>query len=435
MIMRRQDFAVQRLGDAVIGSPLKNVDFLNGASVVYENDPKKIIEEYEANGNILAFDKAGPRNKIFHDPKWSKAAILTAGGLCPGLNDVIKGLTITLKVDYKIPVVYGIPYGYEGLIPKFGHTPKLLDEDNVDNIHEAGGTVLGSSRGLQDEDEMVETLRRMNINLLFCIGGDGTLRCAHDIHKAIKKKNLNISVVGIPKTIDNDISFIDRTFGFETAVYATNTIITAAHNEARGANNGVGLIHIMGRDSGFIAAYATLANTYVNYCLVPEEKFTLHEEGSRSLLKSLKRRLASRKHAVIIVAEGAGLVFFEDPKKLKDKSGNVLKKNIGTFLKEEIVKWGKEEDIALSVKYFDPTYYIRSVPAHGTDAVYCQMLAQNAVHAAMNGCTDIVIGHWNNSFTHVPIPLATGRRKKIDINGELWNSIKAITWSKNDALK
>ena len=432
--MKKEDFTIQVLGEATIESPLKNVSFVNGATIVYENDPKKILEDYEANGTILAFEKAGPRNKIFHDPKWSKAAILTAGGLCPGLNDVIKGLTITLKVDYKIPVVYGIPYGYEGLIPKYGHTPKLLDEDNVDNIHEAGGTVLGSSRGWQPEEEMVETLRRMNINMLFCIGGDGTLRCAHDIHKAIKKKNLNISVVGIPKTIDNDISFIDRTFGFETAVYATNTIITAAHNEARGANNGIGLIHIMGRDSGFIAAYATLANTYINYCLVPEEKFTLEEDGPRSLFASLKRRLKSRKHAVIIVAEGAGQDFFEDSKNSKDKSGNILKKNIGAFLKDKIIKWGKKEDVALNVKYFDPTYYIRSVPAHGTDAVYCQMLAQNAVHAAMNGCTDIVIGHWNNSFTYVPIPLATGRRKKIDINGELWNSIKAITWSKNDAL-
>ena len=432
--MKKEDFIVQVLGEATIESPLKNVDFVKDAAVVYENNPKKILDDYEANGSILSFEKAGPRDKIFHDPKWSKAAILTAGGLCPGLNDVIKGLTITLKVDYKVPVVYGIPYGYEGLIPKYGHTPKLLDEDNVDNIHEAGGTVLGSSRGWQSEDEMVETLRRMNINMLFCIGGDGTLRCAHDIHKAIKKKNLNISVVGIPKTIDNDISFIDRTFGFESAVYATNSIITAAHNEARGANNGIGLIHIMGRDSGFIAAYATLANTYVNYCLVPEEKFTLEEDGSRSLLSSLKRRLKSRKHAVIIVAEGAGQEFFENSNNKKDKSGNILKKNIGAFLKEKITEWGKKEEIPLTVKYFDPTYYIRSVPAHGTDAVYCQMLAQNAVHAAMNGCTDIVIGHWNNSFTYVPIPLATGRRKKIDINGELWNSIKAITWRKNNAL-
>ena len=377
------DLTVKRLGEATIDSPLSGVKFIPENSSV-----------------------------IYHDPAWTHAAILTAGGLCPGLNDVIKGLTRTLMVRYNVPIVFGIRYGYQGLIPSFGYEPMLLTPDSVDGIHEIGGTVLGSSRGRQDEVTMVETLKRMNIKILFCIGGDGTLRCAHDIAMEVERRGLNISVVCIPKTIDNDINFIDKTFGFETAVYATNSVISSAHNEAKGTPHGVGLIHVMGRDSGFIAAYATLANTHVNYCLVPEDAFSLYE-GEHALLPSLERRLRERKHAVIIVSEGAGQHLFEEESSRRDKSGNVLHHNIGEFLHEKIVAWGKEINLDLSVKYFDP---------------FCEMLAQHAVHAAMAGRTDVVIGHWNDRFTHVPIPVATSSRKKIDINSSLWDSVKSVTW-------
>ena len=267
----------------------------------------------------------------------------------------------------------------------------------------------------------------MNIKILFCIGGDGTLRCAHDIVTEIERRGLNISVVCIPKTIDNDINYIDKTFGFETAVYATNSVISAAHNEAKGTPHGVGLIHVMGRDSGFIAAYATLANTHVNYCLIPEDPFSLYE-GEHALLPSLEKRLRERKHAVIIVSEGAGQHLFEGESERRDKSGNVLHHNIGEFLRDKIVEWGKDINLDLSVKYFDPSYLIRSLPAHGTDAVFCEMLAQHAVHAAMGGLTDVVIGHWNDTFTHVPIPVATSSRKKIDIESGMWDSVKSVTW-------
>ena len=426
--MEAVDLSIKQLGMATIPSPLTDVNFEpESSTVVYQKDTARIIEEFQQNGKLMAFQKAGPRQNIYHDPAWSHAAILTAGGLCPGLNDVIKGLTRSLMVRYHVPIVYGIRYGYQGLIPAFGHEPILLTPDLVDAIHEDGGTILGSSRGRQDEKIMVETLKRMNINILFCVGGDGTLRCAHDIVKEIERRNLNISVVCIPKTIDNDINFIDKTFGFETAVYATNPVITAAHNEAKGAPNGIGLIHVMGRDSGYIAAYASLANTHVNYCLVPEDKFSL-TEGNMALLPSLEKRLRLRKHAVIIVSEGAGQHLFDTASQQKDKSGNILHNNIGLFLKDKINEWSKEIGIEVNIKYFDPSYMIRSLPANGTDAVFCQMLAQNAVHAAMWGCTDIIIGHWNDSFTHVPIPVATSSRKKIDLLSQLWISVKSVTW-------
>ena len=259
------------------------------------------------------------------------------------------------------------------------------------------------------------------------IGGDGTLRCAHDIALEVERRGLNISVIGIPKTIDNDINYIDKTFGFETAVYATGPVISAAHNEAKGAPNGIGLIHVMGRDSGFIAAYATLANTHVNYCLIPEDPFSLYD-GEHALLPSLERRLKLRKHAVIIVSEGAGQHLFKEDSEKRDKSGNKLHHNIGEFLRDTITSWGKESNIDLTVKYFDPSYLIRSLPSNGTDSVFCEMLAQHAVHCAMAGCTDVVIGHWNDRFTYVPIPVATSSRKKVDIESGLWDSEKSATW-------
>lgn len=431
MSIEKFEFAVSRLGEPKIPSPLPNGRFEEeDAAVIYCQEPKEIEFYLEKRGKILQMEKAGPREKIFHDPHWSKAAILTAGGLCPGLNSVIKGLVNTLKSRYKVPVVYGIRYGYEGLIPSFGHEPIMLTDELVDDIHEKGGTILGSSRGRQDETVMVETLARMNINMLFCIGGDGTLRCAHDIAMEVKRRNLAISVVAIPKTIDNDISFIDQTFGFETAVYATNEVIAAAHCEAEGAYNGIGLVNVMGRDSGFIAAYATLANSHVNYCLIPEEPFEL--SGSRdSLWEHLKRRLEKRHHAVIIVAEGAGQDLLGGSRE-KDKSGNVLHKDIGEFLRKELNALGKAEGIELNIKYFNPSYMIRSRPAQGTDSVLCLMLAQDAVHAAMSGRTDIVVGRWNNNYTHVPIAMATSMRKTIDVNSSLWRSVRSTTWKNYD---
>ena len=252
-MMEKIDFKIDCLGEALIKSPLKEADFVEDLEkVIYSNDPVEILEQQQEFNELFAFEKAGPRRMIYHDPSWSKAAILTAGGLCPGLNDVIKSLTMTLKKRYRVPVVYGIRYGYAGLNPDYRYEPLILDDENVDDIHSDGGTILGSSRGNQDEKIIVNTLMRMDINMLFCIGGDGTLRGARAIAEEVKRRKLSISVIGIPKTIDNDISFIDKSFGFETAIYSTNTIISSAHNEAKGAVNGVGLVHLMGRDSGFI---------------------------------------------------------------------------------------------------------------------------------------------------------------------------------------
>ncbi|MGI5870007.1 MAG: ATP-dependent 6-phosphofructokinase [Kiritimatiellia bacterium] len=420
------NFNVDRLGECMIDNPIQMTNYVEeGDRTIIAHD-LKYLEEMHKRGAIPTFEKAGPHRKIYHDPVWSRAAIVTCGGLCPGLNDVIKGIVQCLWFDYGVRHIFGVRYGLEGFIPKYGHEPLILDPEVVDAIHEEGGTILGSSRGGQDTVEIVRTLSRLNINMLFCIGGDGTLRAARDIAEEIERRHLKISVVGVPKTIDNDLAFVGRSFGFETAVYATGTVITAAHTEAKGAHNGIGLVKLMGRDSGFIAAYACLANSVVNMCLIPELPFEL--EGEHGVLTALERRFGLGKdHAVIVVAEGAGQHLIKDTDVRKDASGNVLKKDIGEFLKTKIEQHfaAKKQDV--TVKYFDPSYTIRSVPAQGTDAILCYMLARGAAHAAMAGRTNCVVGKCADVFMLVPTSLATIERQKVDVEDALWQSVVDAT--------
>ena len=400
---------VETLGECKIASPVRNQKFIDEGERILSNENEGFMKDREKQlGHLPTFERAGPLPKIFHDPAWTRVGIVTAGGLCPGLNNVIKGLVETLFFGYGVKTVFGIRYGYAGLIPKFGYQPLMLNPDVVDTIHSQGGTILGSSRGQQPTEEIVDTLERMNINVLFCVGGDGSLRCAGDVADECLRRGLKISVVGIPKTIDNDLQFVGRSFGFETAVGVAANVIGLAHVEAKGTPNGVGLVKLMGRDSGFIAAYAAMANPIVNFCLVPEMNFAL--EGPNGLLAALEKRFAVGKgHAVIVVAEGAGQDLIAGASE-KDASGNVLKKDIPT-----------------SVKYFDPSYSIRSVPAHGTDAIRCYLLARNAVHAAMAGRTSCVIGNVGESYTIVPIKLATIERQTLSLTGDLWRSVIGST--------
>ena len=418
---------VQSLGEAKILSPIRHHDFVKDGQRVLLTGDLDILEEWEKRlGHRPSFERAGPHEKIFHDPAWTRVGIVTAGGLCPGLNNVIKGLVEILSADYGIRNIFGIRYGYAGLNPQYGYSPIPLDVDSVDTIHELGGTVLGSSRGQQPTDVIVDTLVRMNINVLFCIGGDGSLRCAHEVAEECIRRKLSISVIGIPKTIDNDLHFVGRSFGFETAVGEATEVIRNAHIEAKGTHNGIGLVKLMGRDSGFIAAYSAMANPVVNFCIVPETDFEI--DGEKGLLAALERRFASGKdHAVVVVAEGAGQKFFEGAAE-KDASGNVLKKDIGKYLRERIETHFKAKGMDCPVKYFNPSYMIRSVPAKGTDAIRCYMLARNAVHAAMAGRTDCVVGDVGGElYTLVPIALATIERQRLNLAGDLWRCVMDAT--------
>ncbi len=416
------DFTIERLGECRFPSPMKGVRFTGDTErLIYHTCPDDIRRCFGAGTVPPSLELAGPREMLFFDPKKIACGIVTCGGLCPGINDVIRAVTLSLYHHYGVRKIYGFRYGYEGLVKRHGHVPLHLTPETVSRIGEEGGTILASSRGPQEPAEMVDTLKVLEVGILFAIGGDGTLKGASWIAGEATRRGLPLSVIGIPKTIDNDISFMQKTFGFETAVAEAQRAIYAAHTEAIGARNGIGLVKLMGRDSGFIAAYSALVDSQVNFCLVPEVPFTL-----AGLLASLKERLDARGHAVIVVAEGAGQDLLAATGG-RDASGNVKLGDIGTFLRDAIKEDFKGRGQEINLKYIDPSYIIRSQPANPHDSALCLILGHNAVHAGMAGRTNMVVGFWNQQFTHVPISLATSVRRKIDPEGWLWSFVLAST--------
>jgi 6-phosphofructokinase 1 len=433
--MNRADIftEIPTLGDAKIPSPIQkkstganSISFVSDQDrVVIDVDEMRLKKLIKDNQPLPCFELAGPRKNIFFDPSKLRCALVTCGGLCPGLNDIIRSIVLELHFGYGVQNIYGIRHGLQGFMPQYHHELVELTPAFVTNIHERGGSVLGSSRGPQDIEEILDSLERMNIGILFMIGGDGTLMAATKITDSIIKRDLKISVIGIPKTIDNDIFMVSRSFGFDTAVDVATLAIMSAHNEAEGYPNGIGLLKLMGRHSGFIAATAVLAQQDVNFVLVPEVDFDL--EGANGLLNAVQARLAERGHAVIVVAEGAGQKFFSDDQTEQDASGNIKLKDIGLFLKDAINSHFSEKGIDVTIKYIDPSYMIRSLPANANDRVFCNFLSRNAVHAGMAGKTNTLIGNWNNHFVHVPMQTVAGKRKHIDSQGMLWRSTLEAT--------
>lgn len=420
------DTAIPSLGETVYSSPLPLPEYTSDDDRALLNINKDYVEALR-NGTVepVYVELAGPRQKLFFDPRSTRAAIVTCGGLCPGLNDVIRAIVLTLYYTYGCRDILGIRYGFEGLNAAYNHTPLQLDPERVNRIHEIGGTILGSSRGAQDIGVMVDYLENNGIDILFTIGGDGTLRAANLIADEISRRGLQRSVIGVPKTIDNDINHVAKSFGFESAFTAAADAIRTAHVEAHGARNCVGLVKVMGRHSGFIAANATLANRDVNFCLIPEVDFDL--EGERGLLNQLRKRLAKRGHAVIVVAEGAGQKFFTDETLGRDKSGNKQLGDIGIFLKQRIKEYFSGIEMELNIKYIDPSYIIRSVPATANDSVFCGFLGQMAAHAGMAGKHNMMVAVWNNMFTHLPLTAAIDQRKTVDPDKKLWLSVMETT--------
>lgn len=427
------DFRIKTLGPCKIPSPKPYSTKMGDAIANYTRDDQYILRSNSVIASTVGPDydpawmleEAGPREKIYFAPKHVHAAIVTCGGLCPGLNDVVRSITRTLWHFYGVERIDGIQFGYRGFLPEFNYPTIKLDVDIVDDIHNIGGSILGSSRGYGEPGPIVDAMERMNINILFTIGGDGTQRGNLEIVNEIDARGLRIACVGIPKTIDNDIMFVQKSFGFDTAVDKAVEAVRAAHTEAKSAPDGIGLVKVMGRDSGFIAAHTTLSSSDVNFCLIPEIPFTL--DGENGLLKCLERRLDKRHHAVIIVAEGTGQELLEHHKKQHDASGNIAYGDIGMFLKGRITNHLKSLGRDANIKYIDPSYIIRASRPNPVDSHYCARLGANAVHAAMTGRTGCIIGRWNDSLVHVPIPMATFQRKRLDSEGSLWRDVLEST--------
>ncbi len=433
----KPDFTIETIGPPTYDSPLLTYfadihaaepRFIDDSEKIAFDPTLKSLQECSETKEIPpGMELAGPRRKIFFNPPQTRVAIVTAGGLCPGLNNVVRALAMELFYLYGVHCVFGIRFGYQGLVPRVGLPPIEITPKVVENIHRDGGSFLGSSRGPQNVSEMVDFLERERINILFVIGGDGTQRGALEIGEEIEKRNNMTAVIGIPKTIDNDIAYVERSFGYETAVSMADQVLRAGHEEARGAYNGVAVVKLMGRDSGFIAAMAAVASGEANFVFIPEVPFDV--DGPRGFLAILEKRLEERHHALVVVAEGAGRNLMEatNQQKKVDASGNVKIGDIGLFLRDRIVERFRTGWNTATVKYIDPSYIIRSAPANTNDSIFCAQLAHNAVHAAMSGRTKMVIGLWNNYFTHVPMPLVISERKYLDPAGPEWLGVLEAT--------
>jgi len=411
---------IERLGEPRFSSPVGR----------YVDDklrvPEHIVHENGAVAPVGAsFELAGPRQKLFFDAKKSCAGIVTCGGLCPGLNNVIRSLFLELHHSYGVRKVLGFRDGYQGLDPASAREPMVLDPDMVDHIHREGGTILGTSRGPVDTAVAVDNLIQFGVDMLFTIGGDGTQRGGNDLFQEARKRGHNLAVVGIPKTIDNDVMYVERTFGYLTAVEQASKVLECAHMEAHSVQNGISIVKLMGREAGFIAASATIANQDVNFTLIPEVPFKL--EGPGGFLESLKNRVIRRTHAVVVVAEGAGQDLLQSDPAQRDASGNRKLGDIGLFLRGKIAEYFKEQRIPAVIRYFDPSYMIRSVAADSEDAILCDLYARNAAHAAMAGKTGLVIGQLHDHFIHIPIAELARSKKRLNPTSQLWRAVLAAT--------
>lgn len=423
-MLTQRDLIVPTLGSRNFESPLEAKGRMFADESVRVRVKRHVAEETSGEDE-LSFEEAGPRRKLFFDPANTTAAFVTCGGLSPGLNNVIRSGFLELTHNYGVSRVLGIRNGYVGMNPDSGLEPTFMTQRFVQNIHHLGGTVLGSSRGGQEPAIIADFLEARQIDILFCVGGDGTQRGAHAIQQEVDRRGLRKSVIGIPKTIDNDVPFVEISFGYVTALEVASDVLRGAHVEAVGALNGVGLVKLMGRDAGFIAAGAAIASQEANFVLVPEIPFPLEGEGG--FLQTLERRMLTRGHALVVVAEGAGQHLLTGRDVERDASGNVRHEDIGVFLRDRIKQHFADRKLELNLKYIDPSYAIRSVPANAWDCILTDRMARAAVHAAMAGKTDAMIGYWNQEIVHVPIATAVADKKQMPLESDLWNAVLATT--------
>ncbi|XP_071730342.1 ATP-dependent 6-phosphofructokinase 3-like [Rutidosis leptorrhynchoides] len=388
--------------------------------------PQKVVVHKDGPRGIH-FRRAGPRQRVYFAPDEVHAAIVTCGGLCPGLNTVIREIVCALYHMYGVTRVLGIDGGYRGFYSKntITLTPKV-----VNDIHKRGGTIIGTSRGGHDKPKIVDSIQDRGINQVYIIGGDGTQKGAAVIYQEVRRRGLKAVVAGIPKTIDNDIPVIDKSFGFDTAVEEAQRAINAAHVEAESAENGIGVVKLMGRYCGFIAMYATLASRDVDLCLIPESPFYLEGEGG--LLEYVEKRLKDNGHMVIVVAEGAGqeLLAAENLKTstAQDASGNKLLQDVGLWISDKIkAHFAKQPSMPITLKYIDPTYMIRAVPSNASDNVYCTLLAQSCVHGVMAGYTGFTSGLVNGRQTYIPFNRITEKQNNVVITDRMWARLLSST--------
>ncbi|XP_058114792.1 ATP-dependent 6-phosphofructokinase 2 [Magnolia sinica] len=401
--------------------------YINPSDVILHRTIYDLSSTFPATRPNPAYHLAGPRKEIFFNPSQVHAAIVTCGGLCPGLNTVIRELVVGLWELYGVRRISGVLSGYRGF---YTMEPIQLDPKLVHNWHKQGGSALKTSRGGFDLEKIVNAIEARGFNQVYIIGGDGTMRGVVKIFKEICRRKLNIAIAGIPKTVDNDIGIIDRSFGFQTAVETAQQPISAAHVEAESAVNGIGLVKLMGRSTGHIALHATLSSRDVDCCLIPEMEFYL--EGKGGLFEFLGQCLKEQGHAVIVVAEGAGQDLIprtDAQKEERDESGNPVFLDVGVWLKSELKRWWTRDHAGelFTVKYIDPTYMIRALPANATDNLYCTLLAYSTIHGVMAGYTGFVSAPINSNYVYIPVAEVAESRNVVDIKDHKWAWVRSVT--------
>lgn len=410
-------------------NPLKDNPAYSVVTQYFVNDDDTVQQKivvHKSTPRGIHFRRAGPRQKVYFESDDVHACIVTCGGLCPGLNTVIREIVCGLNHMYGVKKVLGIDGGYRGFYAKntVNLTPKV-----VNDIHKRGGTILGTSRGGHSKGKIVDSIQDRGINQVYIIGGDGTQKGASVIYEEIRRRGLKVAVAGIPKTIDNDIPVIDKSFGFDTAVTEAQRAINAAHVESESFENGIGLVKLMGRDSGFIAMYATLASRDVDCCLIPESPFYL--EGAGGLFEYIEKTLKEQGHMVIVIAEGAGQELLSDSLRSTnqlDASGNKLHQDVGLWISQRIKDhFSKQKKMTINLKYIDPTYMIRAIPSNASDNVYCTLLAQSAVHGAMAGYTGFTVGPVNSRHCYIPFYRIIESQNHVVITDRMWARLLSST--------
>ncbi len=417
MVPRRTP--IRRIAPATLASPWRGARVDDDAFILETPVGPPAPEHASAR-----FELAGARDRLALGPG-ARAGILTAGGLCPGVNDVVRGLVMTLWHGYGVRAIVGIRHGYAGLARASGPDTMELVPDTVRDAHREAGSLLGTARGQHDCADVANAVESLGLDALFCIGGDGTLRGARALDAELERRARAVAVIAIPKTIDNDIPHCSRTFGFVTAVEEAARAIAAAHAEAAAHACGVAIVQLMGRESGFIAAAASLACPDVNFCLVPEARFALR--GEAGLIAAVEKRLRERAHAVVVAAEGAGAHLWEEHERTRDASGNVKLPSIGERLERELAAGLASAGLKPVIKLIDPSYMIRSCVADSDDRILCMHLAQAAAHAAMSGRSGLVVALMGDRIAHVPLEDACCGRKRLDLEGDLWQAVLAST--------
>ena len=424
--IQQEDVVIERLPHTrTFDSPVKlgkaEVEY-----VMYDPKPREDLKsEFPVSMHKLLLHLANTRCNLHFNPSEVVVGVVTCGGLCPGLNDVVRSLTLCSITTFQVKKVIGFKFGFWGLSAAGRSTASELTHQSVSQIHRQGGSVLGSSRGPQKPSEMVDTMVQYGIRILFTVGGDGTQKGASSIAAEVKKRGLDIAVFGIPKTIDNDLSFSHRTFGFETAVEQAVIAIRAAYAEASSHRYGIGIVKLMGRHSGFIAANASIASGSSHLCLIPEQPVSLDV-----ILNLIKNRFDVAPYCVITVAEGFGQDWIVSGSDKKDASGNKVLMDIGVLLKEKIDKWMKsQKDVypEYTIKYIDPSYMIRACAPNSSDAAFCTVLSTLAVHEAMAGHTNCIIAQRYSNYVLIPIRAATSIQRRVDTHGMLWRQVRETT--------